>query len=117
MPAVIPKIVGKRSSPWMVLLLQVALVFLLGIAVWVGWLPLGVRGEWRYNRLPVWASPRREWLGLVGLVVVAYAGFVALGLRGLSARQSPRATTLWLGGLLVAAVAVQVMIPMGAAPG
>jgi hypothetical protein len=117
MPAVIPKIVGKRSSRWMVLILQVVLVFLLIIAIWVEWLPLGVLGEWRYNRLPVWASPRPEWLGLVGLAVVAYAGFVALGLRGLSARQSHGATTLWLGGLLVAAVAVQVLIPMGAAPG
>jgi hypothetical protein len=101
----------------MVLILQVALVFLLVIAIWVGWLPLGVLGEWRYNRLPVWASPRREWLGLVGLAVVAYAGLVALGLRGLSARRSPRGEALWLGGLLVAALAVQVALPLGAAPG
>jgi hypothetical protein len=112
-----PKIVGKPSRIWVVLILEVALVFLLVIAIRAGWLPLGILGEWEYNRLPPWASPLRELLGLVGLAVAAYAGFVALGLRNLSARQSPRVETAWLGALLCTAIAVQVIIPMGAAPG
>jgi hypothetical protein len=107
----------SRLGLVLILFLQGALVLLLVIAIRARWIPLGVRGEWEWNRLPAWAAPLYDWLGLAGLAIAGYAGLVALGLRSLSVKQSPRAESAWVGGLLIAALAVQVMIPMGAAPG
>jgi methylthioxylose transferase len=104
-----------RIKFWLILIVQAALVVLLAVAVKRKVMPLGVPGEWEWLRVPY--SP--TWLGLVlaGLSVAGYAGFVALGLRSIAARKSRRVETAWLTGLLVAAVGVQVMIPMGAPEG
>jgi hypothetical protein len=111
------KIILMRLRLWIIGILQAALVILLALAVGARLLPLGVPGEWEWFRLPAWASP--FWLGLflAGLGVAAYAGFVALGLRSLSARRSRPTETAWLTGLLLAAVAAQAIVPTGAPAG
>jgi methylthioxylose transferase len=104
-----------RIKLCLILIVQAALVVLLLIAVEKKRMPLGVPGEWEWLRVPY----RPPWLGLLlaGLSVVAYAGFVALGLRSMAARKSRRIEAAWLTGLLAAAVGIQVMIPMGAPEG
>ena len=54
---------------------------------------------------------------LAGLGVAAYAGFAGLGFKALARNPSPRAESTWLAGLLAAAIAVQIVVPMGAAAG
>ena len=50
------------------------------------------------------------------LAVAAYCGFVALGLRAVaSPRLAPPREAGWLAGLLAASIAIQVLIPTGAA--
>ena len=104
-----------RPRIWLILIVQAALVSLAVFAVGSGRVPLGVPGEWEWLRVkfpPVW-----QWLGLAGVGVAAYAGFVALGFKTLTSRSSRRAEAAWLIGLLAAAIAVQVIIPLGAASG
>ena len=100
---------------WLILIVQAVLVSLVVIAVYSRRVPLGVPGEWEWLRVkfpPVW-----QWLCLAGLGVAAYVGFVALGFKVLTVRSSRRAEAAWLIGLLAAAIAVQVIIPSGAASG
>jgi len=106
-----------RLRLWLILILQAALVVLLAIGVKTGRMPLGIRGEWEWLRLGKTATLAWDWLALTGLGAAAYAGFVGLGLRSLAAGASGLAQGRWLAALLAAAVAVQVLIPMGAAPG
>lgn len=91
------------------------LVGLLAVLVGARWIPLGVPGEWEWLR--VWAYPSWDRLLLASVGVAAYAGFVAAGLRSLSAKPSRPYESLWLSGLVVAAVGVQFVVPTGAAPG
>src|SRR5262249_18747590 len=44
-------------------------------------------------------------------------GFATLGLRYLAHKESRGSVTVWLAGLSLAAIAVQVVVPMAAAPG
>src|SRR5689334_16339268 len=101
----------------LILILQAVLVILLAVAVKTERMPLGVRGEWQWMRLEKTVSVPWDWLALAGLAVAAHAGFVALGLRRMSANGPRRSESPWLGGLLVAAIAVQMLIPTGAAAG
>jgi hypothetical protein len=104
-----------RPRTWLILIMQAALVSLVLIAVVSRRVPLGVPGEWEWLRVkfpPVWQS-----LCLASLGVAAYAGFVALGFKALASRSSRSAESAWVIGLLAAAIAVQVIIPAGAAPG
>src|SRR5262249_768388 len=106
-----------RLRLWLILILQAALVFLLAMGVKTGLMPVGIGGEWEWIRLGKTAIVSWDWLALAGLGVAAYAGIAGLGLRALAARATGWAEALWLTGLLAAAIAVQVVIPMGAAPG
>jgi hypothetical protein len=106
-----------RLRLWLILILQAALVALLAVGVKTGLMPLGIRGEWEWLRLGKTALVSWDWLALAGLGVAAYAGFAGLGLRALAARATGWAEARWLAALLAAAIAVQVAIPMGAAPG
>jgi len=102
-----------RVKIWLVLMVQAGVVVLLAIAVGARLVPLGVPGEWEWLRVRF--VPSSEGLVLAVLGVAAYAGFVALGLKGVERRRSHRSTAAWLTGLSLAAVAVQVAVPMGAA--
>jgi hypothetical protein len=99
----------------LVLTAQAAAVLLLAFAVSARLVPLGVRGEWEWLRVQI--SPTKEWLFLAILGVAAYAGFVAFGLRGMAPQRSPRVAAAWVFGLVVAAVALHVVVPMGAPSG
>jgi hypothetical protein len=98
----------------LILIVQAALVGLLTVAVRTGLMPLGIRGEWQWLRLPddvglLWESFA---LALVG--VAAYAAFVGLGWRSLKSPSSRWAEGRWLTALFGASLAVQVIIPTGA---
>ena len=82
--------------------------------VYSGKVPLGVPGEWEWLRVK--ASPPLLGLLLAALGVAAYGGYAALGYRalGVPSRIGPRESG-WLAGLAASAVALQVLIPMGAA--
>ncbi len=108
------KIVAMRRTLWFILYLQAGLVILLIAAVASKRIPLGIPGEWEWLR--VHASPALVGLVISGLAVMAYCGFVAMGLR---AAALPRFSLLressWLAGLLGASIAIQFLIPTGAA--
>jgi methylthioxylose transferase len=104
-----------RKRTWLILIVQAALVSLLVFAVGSRRIPLGVPGEWEWLRVqfpPVW-----QWLCLAGLGVVAYALFVAMGYRVIAGKGSRGLEAQWLAALAVAAVAIQAIIPLGAASG
>jgi hypothetical protein len=106
-----------RPRLWLIVFLQAALVILLAVAVAKRLLPLGVPGEWEWNRIPAGIALSWDALFLAGLAVVAYAGFVGLGLRALAATSSRRRETAWVTALALAAAAAQVIVPTGAPAG
>jgi len=79
-----------------------------------GW-PLGVRGEWEWLRLATGPAPSD--VVLAAVAVLLYAGFAALGLRALTSRPSRCREGLSVGVLLVVAVVMQVVVPIGAPEG
>src|SRR5262249_55163574 len=106
-----------RLRLWLILILQAALVFLLAMGVKTGLMPLGIRGEWEWLRLGKTVFVSWDWLALAGLGVAAYAGIAGLGLRAPAARATGWAGARGVTGLPARALAVQVVIQMGAAPG
>ena len=108
------KIVAMRRKIWLVLLAQTVLVILLATAIASKRMPLGIPGEWEWLR--VHARPSLVGVFLSALAVAAYCGFVGLGLRAVaSPRLAPPREAAWLAGLLAASIAIQVLIPAGAA--
>ena len=104
----------RRLGLWVVLG-QAALVATFAVALRSGAMPLGVRGEWEWQRLRV--APEVMALGLAGAGVLLFSGFVALGFRSLSRDNSPRREGVWLAGLTLAAIVVQGVVQEGAPPG
>lgn len=78
-----------------------------------GRLPTGVVGEWEWLRID--ASSSMAWLLISAVAVAAYAGYAALGFRalGVPSRRGFREIS-WVVGLTASAVAVQVLIAVGA---
>ena len=95
-----------------VLIAQAGLVAALLVAVRSGAMPLGVRGEWEWLRVP--SGPAWSDVVLAFAGVTAYALFVALGLRWLQARVSRGREACAVLGLLAMSVAVQWVVPGGA---
>jgi hypothetical protein len=104
-----------RTTSLLLLTVQAALVLLLALAVGSRAMPLGVPGEWEWLRANGW--PSVDGLCLAASGVAALSGFVAVGMRKLTARPNCRAEALWLAGLLLGATVIQVIVPMAAAPG
>jgi hypothetical protein len=104
-----------HAKTWLILVVQAALVFLLAIAVRNAVVPLGVPGEWEWLRVKV--PPPCDGLLLAAFGIAAYACFAGLGFKAVARNPSLRAETTWLTGLLAAAIAVQLVVPMGAASG
>jgi hypothetical protein len=93
---------------------QLVLVLLLLVAVGRKWMPLGIPGQWEWLRTH--ALPSAGGLFLAAFAVLGYAVFAALGMRSITSKASTRLREgSWLAGLLAAAIAIQVLIPMGAA--
>lgn len=87
-----------------------AFIGLTVVSVWFLWAssaPLGVEGEWTWERITVSAPQRAEALmgmGIAAFVFAAYAAFVWWGARRL-AGESRRFTSVWLCGLVVSGFA------------
>ncbi len=108
------KIVAMRVLTRMILIFSIVLVALLVVGLRTGRIPTGIRGEWEWLRLGEkvhlhWASMA---LGASGVAV--YSVMAGLGYRSLRQAATTTREALWLAGLLVAAIAVQVAIPIGA---
>lgn len=95
----------------------VALVAGLALAVGTGAMPLGVRGEWEWQRLPRAISYSGIDVAVGAVVVALYAGLAALGLRSLQGTPTRRREALWLAALLLAAIGVQAAVPAAAPEG
>src|SRR5207249_2927151 len=105
-----------RRLPLLVMTLQAVLVIGLALALGTGRMPLGVRGEWEWPRLPVSPTTLDLLTALAG--VAAYAGFVWLGGRALARERVARwREGSWVAGLVGAAVAAQAMVQSGAPVG
>jgi hypothetical protein len=97
----------------LILLFEALLVFGFAWGLRARRFPLGVPGEWEWPRIA--AHPDAAALFLAGLVLVFHAGFAAIGMRTISRHR--RTVPLWLGGLVVAAVGIQLSIQEAAPPG
>jgi methylthioxylose transferase len=100
-----------------ILLIVVQALLLAGLAFVLSdpRVPLGVPGEWVWDRLQFGSTFSVVLLTLVGLLV--YVGFAALGWRALARRGGPVREFAWVACLVVAAVAVQVVIAWAAPAG
>ncbi len=96
---------------------QALLVVAFAVALRKGAMPLGVRGEWEWLRLP--SRVTTTWLevvtGLGGILIYSLIGI--MGFRYLSTRSTRRREWLALVSLWISAVFVQVMIQNGAPEG
>ncbi len=104
----------QKHQVTLILILQAVLVVMVAAAVGSRVLPVGVRGEWEWNRLPAWAFPSGEGLTIACSGVAAYAVVAAFGLRLLAVNRSRTFEAVCVAGLFFAAVAIQVVVPMGA---
>jgi hypothetical protein len=97
------------------LIAQAAFVAGFAVALRSGAMPLGVRGEWEWLRVP--AGPSWADVLLTGAAVMTYAVLAALGMRALQKKESRGREALVLLGLLGASVAIQLILPGGAPVG
>ncbi|WP_422930661.1 hypothetical protein [Singulisphaera sp. PoT] len=106
-----------RTARILIPILQAIVLLGFALAIRNGLMPLGVRGEWEWLRLPKNVST--TWLenltGFGGLLV--YAALLGFGYRRLMGKTSYRREALWVAGLLVSAVVVQVVLHGGAPVG
>jgi hypothetical protein len=97
------------------LIIQAAVVAGFAIALRSGAMPLGVRGEWEWLRVP--ASPGTADLVLAGAAVIVYAVLTALGMKVIQKKETVPREAVALLGLLGASIVVQVVLPGGAPVG
>jgi hypothetical protein len=104
-----------RTARALILVLAGILVAAAVAALRSGAVPLGVRGEWEWLRVPV--PPQFVDLLLSGLGCVGFALFAGLGQRALGREPSRTRECLWVAALAVASAAVQVAAQNGAPVG
>nr|WP_250846898.1 hypothetical protein [Aquisphaera insulae] len=107
-----------RIRVLLLLLVQTTLVLLLAAAVARRWIPLGIPGQWVW--LPAPAPKTLIAPALAALAVVGYGVFAAFGLKSLTDGRRPPGRlreACWLAALLFAAIAIQAILPTGAADG
>lgn len=104
----------RRPLPW---ILGFSLVLVAGLAVALRdpAVPLGVRGEWEWPRLPATIDRGLPAPAILG--VAAYAAFAALGARDLGRRPGRPRESAWLLALAPAAIGVQLALLAGAPEG
>jgi hypothetical protein len=84
---------------------QAAMVAGLAVGLRSGRMPLGVPGEWEWQRVKGSMSGLHLGMGLAA--VLGYSAFAAIGYRALSTRTTGRGVKLWLAGLVLASIGVQ----------
>lgn len=104
-----------RTVRLLLLIAQPALLALLAYGLLSSTWPLGVPGEWEWLRLA--RGPAAIDVTLAALAVLAYASIAAMGLRFLRSGATPGREGLAVAGLMVAAMAVQSVVPSGAPEG
>lgn len=85
-------------------------------AIASGDMPLGVAGEWSWPRASG-AWPSLSKVLMVAAALAAYGWLAAAGYRALGAAASPRREVAWVGGLTLAATALQGLLPFVAPAG
>jgi methylthioxylose transferase len=109
------KIDRMRRIAWIVVALEAALVAAFAFALRSATIPLGVAGEWEWQRLKVSPSSLAFLVSLVGVLLLS--AFAAAGFRALSRKSSLRSEATWLMGLVVASVLAQGVVQEGAPEG
>jgi hypothetical protein len=104
-----------RFWTWLILIFQAALVLALAIGIGTRVIPLGISGEWEWLRIDV--PPPFDGLALALVALGAYAALAAIGAKILTSKASHRAEAACVTALAAASIAVQIGIPLGAAPG
>jgi methylthioxylose transferase len=108
---------SQKRQVILILIIQALMVLIVAVALGSRLVPVGVPGEWEWNRLADWATLSWDGLTIAVMGVAIYSGFAALGLRLLKRARSPLFEGACLAGLLFASVCVQVILPMGAPAG
>jgi hypothetical protein len=103
-----------RHRVVLLFVLQAAFLAVLAFVLLARGFPLGVRGEWEWQRLRV--APLDIDLITAGASLAAYIAFVAVGMSRLR-RKAKTLEGPWLAGLLIASVGVQALIQTGAPAG
>jgi hypothetical protein len=95
-------------------LIQASLLLALAFVLWATRLPLGVRGEWEWPRVPVTAAAID--VALAALGALAYAVFASVGFRSLALERDGHRTrqAAWLAALVPAATLAQLAVLSGA---
>ncbi len=105
----------KRPPLSILLLAQLALAAAFAVALRSGRVPLGVPGEWEWQRIDVAPGPIR--LAMAGVAIGGFAAFAAVGMRALGRPGGLGREVGWAFGLVVAAVIVQGVVQEGAPEG
>ncbi len=105
----------RRVLLSLILGLEAAIVVGFVVALRSGTMPLGVRGEWEWLRVP--NAPEAIHILLAGVGLGIYATLAALLMGWLSKSVTPRKEAFALAALLVLAVMVQGVAHMGAPAG
>jgi hypothetical protein len=108
---------SRTHQATLILIAQGLLVGFVAVALGYRLVPVGVPGEWEWNRLADWAALSWDGLTIAVLGVAIYAGFAGLGLRLQKPTRSPVFEASCLAGLFFASVCIQVIVPMGAPAG
>ena len=101
-----------RRITLIVVAAEAALVAAFAVALRSGRMPLGVPGEWEWQRVRLGPTVLAFLMGLAG--VVAYSIFAAIGFRALASKSNGRREGAWLAGLAFASVAVQAIVQAAA---
>jgi hypothetical protein len=107
----------QKHQVTLILFFQALLVVMVAAAVGFRWMPVGVPGEWEWNRLADWATIPWGGLAIACSGVAAYAAMAALGLRFLTKDRSRVSESACVLGLFLVAVGTQVIVSMGAPAG
>jgi methylthioxylose transferase len=95
--------------------IEAALVAAFAVALRSGRMPLGVPGQWEWQRVKFAPTSLQLLMGLAA--IAAYATFAAAGFRALVSNPGGRGVKAWLAGLVLASIGVQGFVQEAAPEG
>ncbi len=104
-----------RRTPAILVLIQAALVAGFAVALRSGRFPMGVAGEWEWQRVRFGPEAWSVASALAG--VAGFAGFAAAGFRSLAGDPTPRRQAGWLAALVMVGAVAQGVVQEGAPDG